>query len=128
MIDYRINDGQYPFKWGIYRGKWVLDTVESLFQENDIKVDFSLRGIYTENSNEVFSNTAKKQTNNRVTAKAIGFFMWAKIYFWGYYRKIFMMFFRKKLPCSFLEYKRIKASNKQIWEKRYESNSFHSNL
>lgn len=39
---------------GIFRGKWVIDTVKELFENHDIYVDYSVRGIYTkEDKNKV---------------------------------------------------------------------------
>lgn len=39
-------DGTYVAKSGVMRGKWYLPSVEKLFKENGIQVDYSKRGIY----------------------------------------------------------------------------------
>ena len=36
-----------PQLWGIVRGKWVVESVDELFRENGISVDYSERGVYT---------------------------------------------------------------------------------
>ena len=37
----------YPQLWGIVRGKWVVESVDELFKENDIYIDYSVRGVIT---------------------------------------------------------------------------------
>lgn len=41
-----IEYGYYPDARGVYRGKWVIEDVQALFEEHNIKVDYSKRGIY----------------------------------------------------------------------------------
>ena len=50
-------------KWGVYRGKWVVDTVKDLFEENGIEIDYSIRGVYDVSME---TNRAKK---NKFVAK-----------------------------------------------------------
>lgn len=45
-----IEYGYYPDVWGVYRGKWVLEDVQQLFEENNICIDYELRGVYKENN------------------------------------------------------------------------------
>lgn len=37
----------YPQLWGIVRGKWVVESVDELFKENGIDIDYSVRGVLT---------------------------------------------------------------------------------
>jgi hypothetical protein len=36
----------FPQLWGIVRGKWVVESVDDLFQQHGICVDYSERGIF----------------------------------------------------------------------------------
>lgn len=48
VVDYGVNwEIAEPYWTGIYHGKWVLENVETLFLEHEIKVDYSKRGIYS---------------------------------------------------------------------------------
>lgn len=38
--------GYNPEGMGVFRGKWVYDDVQPLFEEHDISIDFSKRGLY----------------------------------------------------------------------------------
>ena len=48
FLDY----GHYAYGdvWGVFRGKWVMSDVESLFKKENINVDYSIRGVYKENN------------------------------------------------------------------------------
>lgn len=41
---------------GVFRGQWVLDSVEHLFKENDITIDYSIRGVYCKSKNDFKSS------------------------------------------------------------------------
>lgn len=45
IIDYGYNKNRC---WGVVQGKWAKDNVERLFEENDIKIDYSQRGVFSE--------------------------------------------------------------------------------
>lgn len=45
-------DQQNFFEFGLRGGKWYKNSVESLFKENNIDVDFSVRGTIDENTNK----------------------------------------------------------------------------
>ena len=40
-------------KWGVRRGKWVIDSVEGLFREHGIAVDYEFRGTITNSNSAV---------------------------------------------------------------------------
>lgn len=47
MDEKRIfNYGHNFGAWGVFRGKWVIEDVKPLFDENNIHIDYSIRGVY----------------------------------------------------------------------------------
>lgn len=112
VINYRKNDGRFPYKWSIVGGKWVVDTVADLFKENGIEIDFSLRGIYTEKDFAKDQCSSIQYTKVKLL-KSIGIINYFKIYKWGYIQKFSQFLLKKKLPPSYLEYKRNKITNNQ---------------
>ena len=56
----------YANTTGIYRSKWIKETVYPLFKNNDIDIDFSIRGFYDKEE-----NGAQKKTNPFTLKKVI---------------------------------------------------------
>lgn len=72
--------------WNVYRGKWVVNTVNDNFERNGIKIDYSLRGIWDgqmvtyENSGNIFQRFLKKCNNKYRRIKSLGIAsIWNKI-------------------------------------------------
>lgn len=109
VINYRVNDGRYPYKWSVVGGKWVVDTVSDLFKNNGLSVDFNDRGIYTD---EDFANEKSSSItySSSQLLKSLGLILYFKIFRWGYVRKIAYLLFRNELPNSYIEYKRNKLA------------------
>jgi hypothetical protein len=62
--------GYKPEGMGVYRGKWVLNDVESLFLENGILIDYNIRGTYEKSKKRhslksvlVYLSWIKKRSN-----------------------------------------------------------------
>lgn len=51
-------EGATFWESGVYRGKWVLPSVKSVFEKNNVEVDFSVRGIVLE---EDFKTPKRKE-------------------------------------------------------------------
>ena len=71
IIDY---GNSYDRCWGVVQGKWVKTNVETLFEENEIFVDYSIRGIFTEadRSNFVKQPYWKKWLDEHKSLKGTG--------------------------------------------------------
>lgn len=54
-----INYGYNPKGMGVYRGKWVYDDVFNLFNQNNIEIDYSVRGVYDPNEKVVLFKDKK---------------------------------------------------------------------
>ena len=54
----KTNIIQYGFSygeaWGVFRGKWVTDSVNDLFEKYDINIDFSKRSVFKPNEINLF--------------------------------------------------------------------------
>lgn len=49
--DYVFNYGYKDYKWfGVCKGKWIKNDVVPLFKKENIKIDYSIRGFYKEDS------------------------------------------------------------------------------
>lgn len=48
--------GYNPEGMGVFRGKWVYDDVAPLFKDNDIEIDYSIRGIYEKKTEKQYFN------------------------------------------------------------------------
>ena len=92
----RDENGWYVAKSGVMRGKWYMPSVEKLFKDNDINVDFSKRGIYSD-------GIKKKMHNNKL---ALNFVIKP-------YRKVRNLFFKK-------EFEKIVKENELVHEKNME--------
>lgn len=93
---------------GIFRGKWVLDTVADLFKNNNIIMDYSIRGVYTPaDKNTVRMVNQSKFNNEFRSMKSMGFFAYMYRLIWRGGRQIRKVF---GLPVhkDWLEYKRKK--------------------
>lgn len=91
---------------GIYRGKWVIDSVEDLFRENDIHIDFSIRGVYT----PADKNRVRMKKNSRLSGeyramKSVGLFPYIREGLWRVKRQIDKQRGRD-VPRDYIEYKR----------------------
>jgi len=106
IINYRKNNGVFPYKWSVVGGKWVVDTVDSLFRENGIEIDYNIRGIYTDDDYKRDQTTLSVQYSPCKLIKSLGIGLYVRIYKWGYICKLARLFLRKKLPGSYIEYKR----------------------
>ena len=60
----RDENGWYVAQSGVMRGKWYMPSVENLFRDNDINVDFSKRGVYRE-------GIKKKMHNNKLALNLV---------------------------------------------------------
>ena len=93
---------------GIFRGKWVVDSVDDLFKENGIDIDYAIRGIYSLKD----KNTVRMVKDNRLTGeirsmKSVGLLAYVSKLPWRISRQI-----RKSaglpVPQDWIEYKREK--------------------
>lgn len=116
---YVINDDKntpidYGFKhsgMGVFRGKWILDSVEKLFKENNIVVDFSKRGIYTTKDKNiqrmVKSNRMVREFRN---CRSLGISYYTCCLLWRIYQQM-----RKLMgldySTDYIEFKREKKEN-----------------
>lgn len=90
---------------GVYRGKWVLNTVEELFKKNDIKIDFTKRGIYKKEDKNIqrmvktnfFSGEFRK-------IKSLGIIYYFEIFLWRVKQKIL----KKDYSNDYIKYMRNK--------------------
>lgn len=99
---------------GIFRGKWVIDTVKELFENHDIYVDYSVRGIYTKED----KNKVRMVTQNgglyqeKRFLKSVGIKKFIEIELWRVIR-----FLKKSkgqtVAKDYIEYKREKESSKK---------------
>lgn len=80
-IDYGKKSG---LTWGIVRGKWILEDVKPLFEENDIHLDFGVRGELKNSDLENF-NRNNRHSEYRII-KSLGFKLWFRIFCWRIYR------------------------------------------
>lgn len=82
-IDYGYrNEGM-----GIYRGKWVVDTVKDLFSAHNISVDFEKRGIYKPEHKNI-TRMQNGKSNTFVFAKSIGLMRYFSYLMWCVLRKL----------------------------------------
>lgn len=107
-IDYGFNHSGM----GIYRGKWVLESVKDIFEENDIVVDFNKRGIYRKEE----KNIQRMVKNNILTAelrkiKSLGIFHYAKIFMWRIKQKVLKLF-KRNYSSNYIKFMRRKCENK----------------
>lgn len=96
---------------GIFRGKWVKDSVEQLFKENDINIDYSVRGFYEKEDKNIV-RIKKTRLNNVISRiKSYGLPLYFCICIWRIIRQI-----KKKLgmtvPKDYIDYKRKKLMKK----------------
>lgn len=77
-----INYGYvYGSPWGIWRGKWVPETVDDIFKENGIAVDYGVRGIFHEEENNL--HFVKSKRDNELTMlKSWGVGLYLKVLMW----------------------------------------------
>lgn len=109
------NDADTPIDYGfrnsgmgIFRGKWVRDSVVQLFEENNINIDYSKRGFYENKDKNNVRMKKQTQINNLIrTIRSYGLWLYMKILVWRIYRQI-----QKKLgmtvPKDYIDYKRKK--------------------
>ena len=99
----------YGFKnsgMGVYRGKWVLDSVEELFKENDIDIDFTKRGLYTIDDKKTVRMTKNTRLNSEIRSiKSLGIFTSLHHYVWRIIRQIKKLL-GFKVPIDWIDYKR----------------------
>ncbi|MDE8332116.1 hypothetical protein PT251_00490 [Erysipelothrix rhusiopathiae] len=77
-----INYGLRKGGWAVYRGKWVKDDVETLFSENDIEIDYDIRGVFDNDSTALFSdkNTLLKYLLRRLKFSQLCSFIFFKLF------------------------------------------------
>ena len=103
---------------GIFRGKWVIDTVKDLFENNDIYMDYSIRGIYTEEDKDkvrmVVQNGDLYQEKRFL--KSVGIKKFIEIELWRMIRFL-KKSMGKTVAKDYIEYKREKESLKRAEER-----------
>lgn len=73
---------------GVFRGKWVIDTVEQLFCDNDISIDYTVRGIYSpEDKNIVRMKKSSKISDEIRCIRSIGVIQYGAILGWRMLQK-----------------------------------------
>lgn len=85
-IDYGFRNGGM----GIYRGKWVKDSVVELFKQNEIEIDFSKRGFFESNDRSIVrmaqdENLIEKEIG---CIKSYGIIRYTRIITWRLFRKL----------------------------------------
>lgn len=80
-----INYGKKPgLTWGIVRGKWVVEDVKELFEENGITIDYSIRGeLQKEDLVEFDKNNQQGGLRN---LRSLGLLLYSKILVWRSFR------------------------------------------
>lgn len=79
-IDYGKRPG---LTWGIVRGKWAEEDIVDFFREEDILIDFSIRGFFdVTNYKEDVQGLIKKNSLLK-ELKSYGFKLWLKMRFWN---------------------------------------------
>lgn len=71
--------GYNPDGMGVFRGKWVYDDVAPLFKENDIEIDYSIRGIYEKKTEKQYFSDKwdlLKYMLRRMPIKYVMGFLW----------------------------------------------------
>lgn len=74
---------------GIFRGKWVKESVMQLFEEHQINVDYRKRGFYEDKDKNIIrmKNTSRISDEFRVV-KSYGVQLYVKIFIWRTLRKL----------------------------------------
>ena len=117
------NTGAMPIDYGfrnsgmgVYRGKWVLETVDELFKENDIVIDYSKRGIYTlQDKNTVRMVRQAFFINEFRTLKSTGMIAYTGRLVWRLVRRIKKLIGRPVYR-DWIEYKRAQQTrNTYCW-------------
>lgn len=110
------NDNNSPIDYGfrnsgmgIFRGKWVLDTVNNLFRENDINIDYSVRGIYSEKDKNIVRMKKQSRVYDEIrTIKSTGIISYVGRFLWRIKRQL-RKCFGKPIPKDYIEYMRKKT-------------------
>lgn len=106
--------GFNPNGFGVFRGKWVVDSVDELFKEHGILVDYSKRGIYgvgdTIPKMDKKGNTWLSVESRKL--KSWGGFLYAKIGLWRVGQKIRQVC-GKPHESSYIKYVREKEQSKR---------------
>ncbi|MCI8485326.1 MAG: hypothetical protein HFH41_13460 [Lachnospiraceae bacterium] len=95
-ITYGYKGGEYG-AMGVYRGKWVKDDVEPLFQANNIQIDYNIRGVYSPQEEQKRYSASLRLL--KYSIKRIGWKETCRIIFYEICRRI-----NRNLPGSHAEY------------------------
>lgn len=101
-IDYGFNNSGM----GVFRGKWVKESVVTLFKENGIEIDFSKRGFYQPEDKNIVRMVKGSRFESEIRAiRSTGLFRYIIRLAWRFLRQI-----KKHMGCSvhtdWIEYKR----------------------
>jgi hypothetical protein len=81
-----ISYGKTNEIWGVFRGKWVVDDVQPLFEMHGIHIDYSLRGVCTSNDIEIIPQIVPA---SRDIIHSIGIGRYIDYNKWKFKKKIF---------------------------------------
>ena len=104
-IDYKKHEWS-----GIRKGKWVKETVYDLFEKNDIKVDYSIRGFFDEEKD--VSSTPRSIKSAFREIRCYGKRRWFPATVYWIRRLIADRIFHIKMPENYCEYLRHKYYDK----------------
>lgn len=107
--DLPIDYGYKDEGMGIYRGKWVIDSVDELFKEHGIDIDYSKRGIYCDTDKNLVRMRKKTKINDEYRfARSVGITEYVKYIAWVLKRKFIS---EKNLEKTYYEYRRKNSKN-----------------
>lgn len=114
LEDKNINPIDYGFDvngMGIFRGKWVINTVEKLFRDHKIEIDYSIRGVYKQENKNIIRMIPKTNIFYREIRflKSVGIKMFLKIELWRIIRFIKKKM-KKPVATDYISYKREKEN------------------
>lgn len=112
--DTPINYGFQNSGMGIFRGKWVKDSVVQLFEEHNIHVDYDKRGFYENKDKDIVRMKKGTGINNVIrTIRSYGLWLYIRIFIWRIVRQIQMKFGRT-VPKDYIDYKRKQIKKKAL--------------
>ncbi|MFI3165972.1 MAG: hypothetical protein R3Y45_06865 [Bacillota bacterium] len=113
VADSPIKYGQYDSIFGIFRGQWVKKDVVKLFKNNDIIVDYALRGFYDLSKKYSMPKLGNNSMiSNKINfIRSVGFIYFAKSFIWRCKRKGLRLLGYKGKNYSYYEH--LRATMKQ---------------